>query len=44
MSSNYNSLGRAPQLMLEADGSVTMFSRRETVDDLLVTEANEKIS
>jgi diaminopimelate decarboxylase len=44
MSSNYNSMGRAPQLMLEEDGSVTMFSRRETVDDLLVTEANEKIS
>ena len=37
MSSNYNSLGRAPQLMLEEDGSVTMFSRRET-------ETNEKIS
>jgi hypothetical protein len=30
--------------MLELDGSVTMFSRRETVDDLLATEANEKIS
>ncbi|HXI82601.1 MAG TPA: diaminopimelate decarboxylase [Verrucomicrobiae bacterium] len=44
MSSNYNSLGRAPQLMLEEDGSVTMFSRRETVDDLLATESNEKIS
>ncbi len=44
MSSNYNSLGRAPQLMLEEDGSVTMFSRRETVDDLLATEVNEKIS
>jgi diaminopimelate decarboxylase len=44
MSSNYNSMGRAPQLMLEEDGSVTMFSRRETVDDLLATEADEKIS
>jgi diaminopimelate decarboxylase len=43
MSSNYNSLGRAPQLMLEEDGSVTMFSRREMVDDLLHIEANEKI-
>jgi diaminopimelate decarboxylase len=43
MSSNYNSLGRAPQLMIEEDGSVTMFSRRETVDDLLGTETNEKI-
>jgi diaminopimelate decarboxylase len=43
MSSNYNSLGRAPQLMLEEDSSVTMFSRRETVDDLLGTETNETI-
>ncbi len=43
MSSNYNSLGRAPQLMLEEDGSVTMFSRRETADDLLRTETDEKI-
>ena len=43
MSSNYNSLGRAPQLMLEEDNSVTMFSRRETVDDLLRVETNEKI-
>jgi len=30
--------------MLETDGSVTQFSRRETVDDLLVTETDEKIS
>ena len=44
MSSNYNSLGRAPQLMLEEDGSATQFSRRETVDDLLRIETNEKIS
>ena len=43
MSSNYNSLGRAPQVMLEEDGSVTMFSRRETVEDLLRAEVNEKI-
>jgi diaminopimelate decarboxylase len=43
MSSNYNLLGRAPQLMLEEDGSVTMFSRRETADDLSRTETDEKI-
>ena len=43
MSSNYNSLGRAPQLMLEEDNSVTMFSRRETVEDLLAPETDEKI-
>jgi diaminopimelate decarboxylase len=43
MSSNYNSLGRAPQLMLEEDGSVTMFSRRETVEDLLRAETSETI-
>ncbi|HUJ10733.1 MAG TPA: diaminopimelate decarboxylase [Verrucomicrobiae bacterium] len=43
MSSNYNSLGRAPQLMLEEDNSVALFSRRETVDDLLRPETDEKI-
>ena len=39
MSSNYNSIGRAPQLWLEEDGSVEMISRRETIDDLLRAEA-----
>ena len=39
MSSNYNSIGRAPQLWLEEDGSVAMISRRETIDDLLRAEA-----
>jgi diaminopimelate decarboxylase len=38
MSSNYNSIGRAPQLWLEENGSVEMISRRETLDDLLKAE------
>ena len=43
MSSNYNSIGRAPQLWLEEDGSVEMVSRRETIDDLLKAETSERI-
>ena len=38
MSSNYNSIGRAPQLWLEENGAVEMISRRETLDDLLKAE------
>ncbi|MDB6155570.1 MAG: Diaminopimelate decarboxylase [Chthoniobacteraceae bacterium] len=38
MSSNYNSIGRAPQLWLEADGTVETMSRRETLADLLRAE------
>ena len=37
MSSNYNSLGRAPQLWLE-DGEVSQISRRETLADILRLE------
>jgi len=37
MASNYNSLGRAPQLWLE-DGEVTPFTRRETIEDILRLE------
>ena len=44
MSSNYNSIGRAPQVWLEEDGSVEMISRRETIDDLLKAETSERIS
>ncbi len=40
MSSNYNSIGRAPQLWLEEDGRVEMISRRETVEDLLKAEVS----
>lgn len=43
MSSNYNSIGRAPQLSLEEDGTVHQFSRRETIDDLLKAEATELV-
>ena len=43
MSSNYNSIGRAPQLWLEEDGSVEMISRRETIDDLLKAETSERV-
>jgi diaminopimelate decarboxylase len=39
MSSNYNSIGRAPQLWREEDGSVEVMSRRETIEDLLKNEA-----
>jgi diaminopimelate decarboxylase len=38
MSSNYNSVGRAPQMWLEEDGSTQMISRRETLEDLLKAE------
>ncbi len=40
MASNYNSIGRAPQLWLEDDGRVEMISRRETVEDLLKAEVS----
>lgn len=43
MSSNYNSIGRAPQLWLEEDGSVEMISRRESIDDILRCETSERI-
>ncbi len=43
MSSNYNSVGRAPQLWMEADGSVELISRRETLEDLLRAETREKV-
>jgi diaminopimelate decarboxylase len=43
MSSNYNSIGRAPQLWVEENGSVEMISRRETIDDLLKAETAEQI-
>ncbi len=43
MSSNYNSIGRAPQLWLEEGGAVEMISRRETVDDLLKAEMSTRL-
>ncbi len=44
MSSNYNSIGRAPQLWLEVDGSVTQISRRENLDDILKAETNSPLT
>lgn len=43
MSSNYNSIGRAPQLWLEANGRVEWMTRRETLEDLLRTEAEGQV-
>jgi diaminopimelate decarboxylase len=43
MSSNYNSIGRAPQLWLEEDGTVEMISRRESLEDLLKAETSERL-
>jgi diaminopimelate decarboxylase len=40
MSSNYNSIGRAPQLWVEPDGTVHMISRRETLEDITQTECD----
>jgi len=42
MSSNYVSLGRAPQVFWEG-GRATLISRRETLDDLVRTECNEPL-
>ncbi len=41
MSSNYNSVGRAPQIWLEPDGTLLQISRRETLADILKAETNE---
>jgi diaminopimelate decarboxylase len=43
MSSHYNSLGRAPQVWVEEDGSVFLMSRRETLADLTAAETDEKL-
>ncbi|MEO6787038.1 MAG: diaminopimelate decarboxylase [Chthoniobacteraceae bacterium] len=43
MSSNYNSIGRAPQVWAEPDGTVEIISRRETIDDILKAETSEKL-
>lgn len=42
MSSNYVSLGRAPQVFWE-DGRATLVSRRETLDDVLRAECDERL-
>lgn len=43
MSSNYNSVGRAPIVWSEPDGRCQLISRRETVDDLLRLECSEQL-
>jgi diaminopimelate decarboxylase len=47
MSSNYVSMGRAPQVFWEPDddggGKATLISRRETVEDLTRTEVEEPV-
>jgi len=42
MSSNYNSIGRAPQVWLE-DGRAYLASRRETLEDIIRTECFEPL-
>lgn len=43
MSSNYNSLGRVPQVWWQ-DGRAVLMSRRETLDDLLRAECEDVLS
>ncbi len=43
MSSNYNSIGRAPQVWVEEDGSATLISRRETVEDIVAIECEQDL-
>ncbi len=43
MSSNYNSLGRAPQVWWN-DGRAVLMSRRETLDDILASECEESLA
>jgi diaminopimelate decarboxylase len=43
MSSNYNSVGRAPQFWKEEDGRVIMISRRETVEDIVKAETERTV-
>jgi diaminopimelate decarboxylase len=42
MSSNYNSIGRVPQVWIE-DGTSYLMSRRETLDDIVRTECFEAL-
>lgn len=43
MSSNYNSIGRAPQVWLEEDGSLELISRRENLEDLIKAEVSQPL-
>ena len=44
MSSNYNSIGKAPQVWAEPDGTVEIISRRETIGDILNAETGERLA
>lgn len=44
MSSNYNSIGRAPQVWIGTDGKAELISRRETIEDILKPETSEPIA
>lgn len=43
MSSNYNSIGKAPQVWQEPDGACELISRRETLEDILKAETSERL-
>jgi len=43
MASQYNSIGRAPQVWIEPDGGIKLASRRETLEDLLRIETDERL-
>ena len=43
MASNYNSLGRAPQVWWD-DGEATLMSRRETLEDILAAECEQPLT
>ncbi|MEO6741521.1 MAG: diaminopimelate decarboxylase [Chthoniobacteraceae bacterium] len=43
MSSNYNSIGKAPQVWAEPDSTVEIISRRETIEDILKAETSETL-
>lgn len=44
MSSNYNSIGRAPQVWIGADGKAELISRRETIEEILKAETSEPLA
>ena len=44
MASNYNSIGRAPQIWIEEDGTALQISRRETLEDVLKAETSKPLN
>ncbi len=43
MASNYNSIGRAPQVWVDSDGGCRLISRREHLEDVLRAETDERL-